>query len=89
MSKTIDINETIEGLIDKLDGSVECEAVRFIWRHFNETIPALQEDKKRLDWLLCKPIARVIELDESMGTWQATKYLEDRTNIDEAMKEEA
>lgn len=54
MSKLLCIDDTIEGLIEKLEGYEQGEALKFVWKFFkqqSEAMPELHKDKARLDWL--------------------------------------
>jgi hypothetical protein len=79
---------------------VEASFARQLERELNEAteladkrLKALQfaikqgaADTIRLNWLL-RPDVRIIEKDESLGTWTASEILESRESIDAAMEQ--
>jgi hypothetical protein len=55
-------------------------------RQLERELAEAKTDSLRLDWLTARQDVRIIEKDESLGTWTASEILESRKSIDEAME---
>jgi hypothetical protein len=56
-------------------------------RQLERELAEAKTDSLRLDWLTARQDVRIIEKDESLGTWTASEILESRKSIDEAMEQ--
>ena len=70
------------------EGNWDTRALRLqhLSRQLERELNEAKTDSLRLDWLL-RPDVRILEKDESLGTWTASEILESRKSIDEAMEQ--